>query len=422
MPQPHPRRFTAAAVLALATAAVGTATAPHLWSADANPSPLATEGTAATCPTPGRWIDPASGEPVPVASLIRDIAQRAVVLLGENHANAEHHRWQLHTLAALHGHRPGLAVGFEMFPRAKQPVLDAWAAGELDETAFLEGVDWRRVWGFDPVFYLPLFHFVRQQRLPMVALNVERSLVSQVGREGLDAIPATALEGVSRPAPASTAYRRELALSYGAHGHHGSNPPSATTDPAADPLAALASDGGFQRFVEAQLLWDRAMAEALAAARQDGRLAVGIMGAGHVAHGFGVAHQLRDLGVEEVVTLLPMTSTEACQYRAGVADAVFVVPDPSESPTPPRPLLGVRVDAFDGGVRVVQVGRDSIAAGAGLRTDDVITRAGGRPLGVPGELIDLIRSTPWGAWLPLTVTRGEETLELVAKFPPRATP
>jgi hypothetical protein len=37
----------------------------------------------------------------------------------------------LQTLAALHVQRPKIVIGFEMFPRRLQPILDQWVAGAL---------------------------------------------------------------------------------------------------------------------------------------------------------------------------------------------------------------------------------------------------------------------------------------------------
>jgi hypothetical protein len=83
--------------------------------------------------------------------------------------------------------------------------------------------------------------------------------------------------------------------------------------------------------MEGQLLWDRAMAEALARAVRDepGALVVGLMGSGHVIHGYGVEHQLRDLGVADVGSLLPWDVDGDCaDLVAGVADAVFGILPP----------------------------------------------------------------------------------------------
>ena len=43
----------------------------------------------------------------------------------------EIHRWQLAVATMLHALHPNIAIGFEMFPRAVQDVLDDWVAGKL---------------------------------------------------------------------------------------------------------------------------------------------------------------------------------------------------------------------------------------------------------------------------------------------------
>ena len=64
-------------------------------------------------------------------------------------------------------------------------------------------------------------------------------------------IPADQREGVGNPASASDAYGDFLADIYSSHGR----PNGAAT---------VKDDPAFHRFREVQLLWDRAMAEALA--------------------------------------------------------------------------------------------------------------------------------------------------------------
>ena len=63
------------------------------------------------------------------------------MLLGEYHDRPDDHRWQLQTVAALAAEHPAVVLGFEMFPRRAQPVLDRWVAGELDERALLRETD-----------------------------------------------------------------------------------------------------------------------------------------------------------------------------------------------------------------------------------------------------------------------------------------
>ncbi len=232
------------------------------------------------------------------------------MLLGETHEDPTHHRWQLDTVGALFGRRPDMALGFEMFPRRVQPVLDRWCKGELEESSFLSEVDWPRIWGFDPGLYLPLFRFAQANRLPVVALNVDRETSRRVGAEKFAAVPAAEREGVGEPAPASCAYRDRLLAWFKRH-------PGAGTD-----LAR------FERFVRAQLFWDRAMAEAIAGALRGLRrpLVVGIMGSGHVEYGDGVPRQLAALGEGDVAAALPWSAGAECPVSdPPVADLLFGV-------------------------------------------------------------------------------------------------
>ncbi len=166
------------------------------------------------------------------------------------------------------------------------------------------------------------------------------------------------------------------------------------------------------------------MAEALARASTtrpaaDKPLVVGVMGSGHIRYGYGVPHQLRDLGVKNVGTLLPVSAGLDCkELRRGLADAVFAVPQsPKAKPEPPR--LGVQLEESDGKVRIVNVTAGSLAEATGLKAGDLLVDVAGRPVSRTLHVIASIRLQPAGTWLPLRVKRGEEMLELVVKFPPK---
>jgi len=197
------------------------------------------------------------------------------VLLGESHTDVDHHLWQLNTLAALQGRGANLVIGFEAFPRRLQSVLNDWVNGKLTDAAFLEASEWQQVWGYDSALYMPLFRFARLNRIPMIALNVERRLVLQVGQQGWESVPVTEREGLSDPAPASVAYQRVLVGTYLAKKalqpdaiHRAAQGPDLPELDEAELTEAM-KEPEFKRFVEAQLTWDRAMAEALAEARQN---------------------------------------------------------------------------------------------------------------------------------------------------------
>lgn len=377
-------------------------------------SHVATAATEPACLTPAAWSALSGNGPRPTTAtaVLADMARRDVVLLGEHHDDEDHHRWQAQVLAALHAQRSDMVIGFEMFPRRAQPVLDRWVAGEITAAQFLKETEWDQVWGMSAELYLPLFEFARINRIPMIALNIDRKLSKAISEKGWDAVPESEREGVGRPAPPSQAYRDMLFEIYRSHAR-----PSEKRR-----ARAQEEDTAFRSFVEAQTAWDRAMAEALAhraAPRANAAkpLVVGIMGSGHIKFGHGVPHQLRALGIHNIGTLLPVTAGSACQeIPAGLADAVFALPPLAMSrPEPPR--LGVRLEEGAGGVRIAEVTAGSLAERSGLKSGDRLAEIAGLPARNVTPVLASIRQQPKGTWLPIRVQRGDETIEVVVKFP-----
>jgi len=370
----------------------------------------------------GQWLNPVNGETLATAELFERLGRARVVLLGEEHTNSEHHRWQSYVLAALHARNPNMVVGFEMLPRRAQPALDAWSAGTLSEKAFLDRSDWHEVWGYDASLYLPLFHFARLNRLPALALNVDRELVSLVSSKGREALSKAQRENLPEPAPAREDYRVSLARLYAyKQAARDGQAHSQISAPDPDELKVIQRSEAFLNFVAAQLTWDRAMAEALAAAhhRDQDALVVGIVGRGHLEYGHGIPHQLTDLGIDDALVLLPVGRSEACADLASdLATALFVLNErDDEEPEAPRPRLGVMIESADGGVRVLQVVDGSVAARGGVLAGDLIASAAGFTTETPADLIEIVSRQAPGTWLPLSITRGDEKRELVARFP-----
>jgi uncharacterized iron-regulated protein len=413
----------------LSAALIGAAAGPCLGQADSGTSRAQTRSA---CATYGGWMDVKTGRSIDRGELYRDLAAKnPVVLLGESHTDADHHRVQLQTLAALYGQGHSLVIGFEAFPRRLQSVLDDWVDGKLTEDAFLKASEYRQVWGYDAGLYMPLFEFARLNQIPMVALNVDRALVARVGQEGWDAVPAAEREGLSDPAPASEAYQRELARVYVmkktlgpealdrlSSSSKGASPP----EPDEAAVAEAMKEPEFKRFVEAQLTWDRAMAEALAGAKQkfSGATVVGILGSGHVEGGHGVPHQLEALGVTARTSLIPVSVDEACKIVGGsFADAVFTLPHSEDATPPERPRLGVLLAQGDGAPRINRVVGDSVAEAAGLKAGDHVVRAAGLDMRNPDDLVEVVGRQAPGTWLPLGIRRDGQEIEVIAKFPPR---
>ena len=327
------------------------------------------------------------------AQLLQAAPRLAALLLGEIHTSAADHAWQLDTLKAVATRQRRLALGLEMVPAARQAALDRFNRGQSDEATLLREVGWQEVWGHDPELYLPLLRWARREGVPLLGLNAEPALVRRVRARGLAAIPAAEREGIGAPAPAGGAYRERLRQAWQAHsgGANGGGATGGGNNGKAD----------LERFIESQLLRDRAMAEAIARARRrhPERLVVALIGRGHLERGAGVPDQLQALRIAPVLV-------------AGRP----ALPPGCEAP-PARARLGVYLESADGAVWVRQVAPGSPAAAAGLRPGDRLLAVNGDAVTRAGQAIRRVGLQPEGVPLRLRLERNGRVLNLTIRLP-----
>jgi uncharacterized iron-regulated protein len=160
-----------------------------------------------------------------------------IVYVGEFHDNAAHHAAQLAVIQSLDKRKRPLAVGLEMFQHIEQSVLDAWVAQELSEDQMRRA--FFRNWSQDWYLYRDIFLYCRDRSIPMLGLNVPRSITRKVAREGFESLTQEEIGKLPKiVCQVDRDYEAFLRRVLGSHG----------------------SDSGFRRFCEAQLVWDAAMA------------------------------------------------------------------------------------------------------------------------------------------------------------------
>lgn len=364
---------------------------------------MATPVTAQDCATPGQWLTPGNqhAEAQPPMGWDR-LARQRVVLLGEQHDQAAHHRWQLSTITALHSHQADMAIGLEMLPRKVQPALDQWVAGELDESQLLDRTQWYRYWGRDAERYLPILRFARDHRLPLIALNVTPEQRRELSDPASHQWTLDQRHGVPVPLAASARYRQRLMESFEQH--------------SSEQLSSHISEA----FIRAQLVWDSSMAAALANASHQHSLVVAILGLGHVQYADGVPHQLTRYGISDVTGLMPMAAADACLAPTGVADALFIAePD---APSADTPRLGINVERTPqplGPDRLVitAISPDSPAQYAGLEEGDQVVAIAGHEVRDTAQVRALMARSLPGSLIPVEVLRAGERRQQLVTLP-----
>lgn len=325
-------------------------------------------------------------------SIIAELAEARVVYLAETHDRYGDHLLQLRAIKALHQQNPKLAIAMEMFARPRQPVLDAYLAGKLDEAEFLKQSGWFRNWGFDYRLYRGIIDFAREQKLPLIALNLEKGVTGKVFRKGgvaaLNAeerqqLPLDPDRELDLTLPG---YRERLEKVFSQH--------------QGEEQAA----GEFEHFLQAQALWDETMAATAAdflRTNPDYRLAV-VVGQGHTDKRNAIPPRLaRRLAARQAV----IAADQGTSADPAAADYLIFTP-PAALPDPA--LLGVIVGEHPAGVEVSGLSPHGPARQAGVREKDVITALDGQPVASPEELRILLFYRKPGESAKLTVRRPTE--------------
>jgi uncharacterized iron-regulated protein len=179
------------------------------------------------------------GRQVEFASMVEELKEARVVLIGETHDIEAHHQMQLDIIRGLHEAGVSFAIGLEMFSASSQRNLDQWVEGRIDAGSFewIFRDNWKGKWWL----YRDIFVFARDNHIPLIGLNIPRETMHKVYTKGF----ASLSNGERRGLPAEAAcnandpYTGIIQRVYVGHSGDG---------------------GSFTYFCEAQTLWNKGMA------------------------------------------------------------------------------------------------------------------------------------------------------------------
>lgn len=371
--------------------------------------------------SPGELYDARSGEVVSFEAMVEAMAGARVVLLGEEHTHLGQKLFQARILDALAARGVKLVLGMEFFERGDDEVLAKWVSGELAGDEFLLASGWYGRSGGNFGYSRPVLETARRHGIPVVGLNVPRTILRTVSMRGLDALDEAARAEVGEVDTGLSPEHRYLVGRYFGE------------------TVAMLPPGWFDRMYAAQCVWDVVMARSILAKLPEDATMVVVVGSGHVAYGLGIP--LRLAAERRAAELPPLPVVTFCPVSAPVP-----VPgdEPSGHPMGPHgggtgspparfvrsladfvgayeplggveawPTLGVQLaDGDDGRPTVSRVWPDSVAEAVGVAAGDVVVGLDGEE---PGDLARLrlaLARLEWGVRTVLTVERGGERLDL----------
>lgn len=282
-----------------------------------------------------------------IPDIIEKVSGKKIVYVGEVHDRFEHHRVQLEVIRALHKRNGKIAIGMEMFQKPFQQALDDYIAGTIDERSFLKKSEYFKRWGFDYTLYREILLYARENKIPVLALNIRKEIVTKVAKEGLYSLSAEERKEIPGDMDLSDIeYKTRLKEFFERHG----NPESKN----------------FDFFYEAQVLWDESMAHNLNAFMQVNPeyQTVVVAGMGHLMFGSGIPKRAYRLNGGEYSVILNDGDIEK-----NLSDFILY-PTPIRPPQTPKLMVVLKEEG--GKVSIQDFAGDSIAEKAGLKKGDII--------------------------------------------------
>lgn len=282
-----------------------------------------------------------------LSEVIESVSGKKIIYVGEYHDRFAHHNVQLEVIKGLYKKNKKIAIGMEMFQRPFQKSLDDYIAGRIDEREFLKRSEYFKRWGFDYNLYKPILDFARQEKIAVVALNVQREIVDKVSMGGIDSLSeAEKREIPSQMDFSDNEYRDRLREVFLRHNSSG--------------------EKKFDFFYQSQILWDETMSmsvDEFLRKNPDYRMVV-LAGGGHIQYGSGIPKRTFRRNSYDYAIILNDVDIER-----DIANYI-IFPKPMDGMTSPKLMVSLR--EIDGVVSIEGFPENSVSEKARLKEGDII--------------------------------------------------
>ncbi|BCB96363.1 hypothetical protein JZK55_12850 [Dissulfurispira thermophila] len=282
-----------------------------------------------------------------LSEIIEAVSSKKIVYIGEYHDRFAHHNVQLEVIKGLHKKNKKIAIGMEMFQRPFQKVLDDYIAGMINEKEFLKKSEYFKRWGFDYNLYKPILDFAVQEKIPVVALNIQREIVDKVSRSGIDSLSEAEKKEIPMEMDFSDGeYRDRIREVFLRHDNSGGK--------------------NFDFFYQSQILWDETMSMSIdefIRKNPDYQMVV-LAGGGHIQYGSGIPKRTFRRNRYDYSIILNDVDIEK--------DIAHYIVFPKHLDGVISPKLMVLLKEVHGVVSIDDFSENSVSEKAGLKKGDII--------------------------------------------------
>lgn len=377
----------------------------------------------------GDIVHVATGEKITFSQLADSFDGERIVYVGEVHSNKESHELEMEVLKEFYKRNGGnIAVGMEMFKRPHQVILDKWTGGEISEKELLFSTDWDYEWGYDYSHYKGIMDFIRDNKIPVVALNIKREFQKKISGNGIEGLSEEERKALPEIDTADVYHRRYLESIMKGHSHEDADMSDA-----------------FERFYLVQCVWEDVMADSISKylfspEGKDKKLLV-FIGGGHIIYHFGVpkrvyrrnhlpyltitTYELRDLKSEDehpffakdiplqpadYVNVVELTKHKESKVKLGVIIRNLQEEKEEQEEQDKKEQEQKHKVVID------SVLEDSPAGKAGLKAGDIILSMDGEGVDKVFDVIYHVRQKKAGDTCRIEILRGEEKMPVEVTF------
>ena len=354
-----------------------------------------------------------TGRPVAFDRMIDEMLAARIVHVGETHNSMPMHEIEFQVIRALYDRDKNLAIGLEMVTVALQETLNKWTAGILAKDELLREIRWYVTWNFNFGYYEKIFDFAREHRLPIYALNAPREVINKIRMRGWDVLTDEEKAFFPGPPDTTNADHRTLIRTV----FESSDIPEAMKGPGLDKM--------FEGLYRGQSAWDTVMgANAVRAAKAEGRRVVVCVGSGHLLYNLGLnrrAYEMSKLPFKTVIAVEVPAGKKALPVSRAIGDYVFGLP-PMDKPAFPNIGLGFKkVDNLENLV-IDAKPTEGAASRADFEKGDIILSLDGKAYSDINELRMELAKLRCGGEMKFKVLRAGAIKDVALKCEKAAAP
>jgi len=294
--------------------------------------------------------------------IIPEIVTKRVIYVGEQHNLLSHHINQLTIIKRLNNKGFKFGVGMEMFQVPYQKAINDYIADRINERQFLKETRYFKTWRFDYNLYKPVIDYLKKNKIPLIALNIDGDISRRVARLGMGEL--TDKEKSSLPGAmdlTNEEYIRDLYDLFAMH--------------------KMRTDiKDFNYFLQAQILWDESMAESainFLKKNPDKKLVV-LAGNGHMRNRYGIPKRVFRRLKEPYAVIL-----QDDEIKTEIADFVLLT---TKIDGKKAPQMGVKFLEKEETLTIVTILPNGPAMKAGLKENDIITGFDDHPVNSLSDL------------------------------------